>query len=72
MARYRLLTRIVVLGPHEHHVTVSAIPADMRSAEVRTDTVATTAEAERRRDYLAMSLATELRALGHEVTGIEE
>lgn len=55
------------LGADEHHVTVSAIPADMKSAEVRTATERTREEAEARRDYLLMSLATELRARGHEV-----
>jgi hypothetical protein len=71
MATYRLLARIVQIGPGEHCVTVSAIPTDMRSAEVRSDISKTREDAEARRDYLLMSLATEMRARGHEVTGIE-
>ena len=67
MATYQLLTRISLIGPREYHVAVSAIPTDMRSAEVRTATVPTAAEAELRRDYLVMSLATELRGRGHDV-----
>lgn len=72
MARYSLLARIVEIAPREHHITVSAIPTDMRSAEVRTATEKTREEAEARRDYLLMSLATELRARGHEVVGAVE
>ena len=71
MARYRLLARTVTLGDGQAQVTVSAIPEDMRSAEVRSESVAP-AEAEERRDWLVMSLATELRARGHEVDGVEE
>lgn len=70
MATYRLLSRIVALGPREHHVTVSAIPEDMRSAEVRSDTLPTAEEAQARRNFLVMSLATELRARGHQVAAL--
>lgn len=69
MATYRLLARIVELSPGEHCVTVSAIPTDMRSAEVRQDVCKTRGEAEARRDYLVMSLATEIRAQGGEILG---
>lgn len=72
MARYRILATIVSVGFGELQVTVSAIPEDMRSAETRSATVRSDDEAIERRDFLVMSLATELRARGHEITGTEE
>lgn len=72
MATYRLLARIVQIGPGEHCVTVSAIPTDMRSAEVRSDVCDTPEEAEARRDYLLMSLGTELAGRGHSLLGLVE
>lgn len=72
MAGYRILATIVPVGFGEIQVTVSAFPEDMRLAETRSDTVMSQDEAVERRDYLVMSLVTELRARGHEVTGIEE
>jgi hypothetical protein len=71
MATYRLMARISLTGPREHQVVVSAIPDDLGSVEVRRDTVPTLAEAELRRDYLLMSLATELSARGHTIAGAE-
>lgn len=70
MARYRLTTRITLTAPREYQVVVSAIPEDMRSAEVRSATVETVEEAEARRDFLVMSLATEIRARGHDVMSL--
>ena len=72
MARYRILATIVSVGFGELQVTVSAIPEDMRSAETRSATVRDDEEAIARRDFLVMSLATEIRARGHEVAGVEE
>jgi len=72
LALYHLLARIVEVAPDEHHVTVSPIPTDMRSAEMRSAIEKTREEAEARRDYLVMSLAIEIRARGHEVAGIDE
>lgn len=72
MATYELLARIAQIGPDEHCVTVSAIPSDKRSAEVRTAIVPTSEEAEIRRDFLVMSLATEIRSRGGEILGITE
>lgn len=72
MARYRILATIVSVGFGELQVTVSAIPEDMRSAETRSATVRDDEEAIARRDFLVMSLATELRARGHEVAVVEE
>lgn len=72
MARYRILATIVSVGFGELQVTVSAIPEDMRSAETRSATVRDDEEAIARRDFLVMSLATELRSRGHEVAGVEE
>lgn len=65
------MARITLTGPREHQVVVSAVPDDLGGAEVRHDAVSTLAEAELRRDYLLMSLATELRAMGHEILGAE-
>lgn len=72
MATYRLLARIAQIGPGEHCVTVSAIPTDMRSAEVRQDVCGTREEAETRRDYLLTSLGTEIRARGGDIAGLTE
>ena len=69
---YRPLARIPQIGPCEHCVTVSAIRTDIRSAEVRSDICKTRGEAQARRDYLVMSLATEMRAQGHEVLALTE
>lgn len=67
-----MLARIVDLGHGDLQVTVSAVPTDMSSAETRTETVGSVAEAVERRNYLVMSLATGLRARGHEVEGLTE
>ncbi len=72
MATYRLLARIVELSPREHVVTVSALAEDADDTRVRMDSEPTAADAIRRKDYLVMSLATELRAQGHEVVGLVE
>ena len=72
MAIYRLMARVVPRGPHEHVVTVSAIPADLGSAEVRQDTLPTVAVAGARRDFLVMSHATEVRARGHQGSQLVE
>jgi hypothetical protein len=72
MATYRLMARITLTGPREHQVVVSAIPDGPGGAEVRHDAVTTLAEAELRRDYLLMSLATDLRARGHQVVELLE
>lgn len=72
MAAYHLLTRIVEIGASEFVVTVSAVPIGMASAEVRTEVAPTAHEAQARRDYLLMSLATELRARGHKIVGAVE
>jgi hypothetical protein len=72
MAAYSILSRVVQLGAGAHCVTVSAIPAAMDGAEVRTAVLPSVAEAEARRDFLTMSLATELRARGHEVAALVE
>ncbi|MBK8324491.1 MAG: hypothetical protein IPL06_17735 [Betaproteobacteria bacterium] len=72
MATYRILARIVELGPREHLVTVSALAEDKDSTEVRMASLSTAAEARERKDFLVMSLATELRALGHVTVGMVE
>lgn len=72
MASFRLLARIVELGPREHVVTVSALAEDEDRTEVRMDSEPTAADAIRRKDYLVMSLATELRAQCHEIVGLVE
>ena len=72
MATYRLLARIAEIEPGEHCVTVSAVPTDMRSAEVRSDNCKSLDEAEARRDFLIISLATEIRARGGEILGVTE
>lgn len=72
MAVYSILSRVVRLGAEAHCVTVSAIPSALDRAEVRTAIVTSAAEAQARRDYLQMSLATELRARGHEVAALVE
>jgi hypothetical protein len=64
--------RIVNSAPGEHHVTVSAIPSDMQTAEVRHDFWPTRGEAKPRRDYLAISLATEITARCGEILGFVE
>lgn len=69
---YRLLARIVETVPGEHHVTVSAIAGDLRSAEVRSDTCKNRGEAEARRDFLVVSLATDIRARGGKMLGVME
>ena len=66
------MARITLTGPREHQVVVSAVPDGPGHAEVLHDTVPTLAEAELRRDYLLMSLATYLRARGHQVVGLVE
>ncbi len=72
MATYRLMAAIVELPDGDQHVTVSAIPTDMRSAQVRSDTCPTLVAAEARKNYLSMSLATQLRSEGHEVVELVE
>ncbi|MGE0357781.1 MAG: hypothetical protein AB7P08_12835 [Burkholderiales bacterium] len=72
MATYRIMANIVETAPGEHQVTVSAIPSDMSSAEVRSDTLLSISEAEAQREYLVMSIATELRARGDEIAALEE
>jgi hypothetical protein len=67
MPPYRLTSRIHAAGLLGHHVTVSAIAADDRIEEVRTDIAPTIREAEARRDYLLVSLEAYLVARGHEV-----
>jgi hypothetical protein len=70
--KYHVLSRVVQISPDAHCVTVSAIPSALDRAEVRAAVVTSAAEAQARRDYLQMSLATELRARGHELNGIVE
>ena len=72
MAVFQILVRIVQVSPGDHVVTVSAVSDDVDETEVRQDMVPTAREARERRDYLIMSLATELRARGHEVSGVVE
>lgn len=50
---------------------VSALADDGNGTEVRMETVKP-ADANARKDFLVMSLATELRARGHAVSGVEE
>ena len=61
------MSHVALIGPDEHYVTVNPIPTDMSSAEVRTTPEKTHDRAEARRDYLVMSLATELWARGHDI-----
>ena len=72
MAAYRLVSRVVPTAPHEWQVIVAAITVDHDGAEARRDTLESSSEAEDRRDFLMMSLATELRARGHDVEGLDE
>lgn len=66
------MARIAEIASGEHYVTVSAIPTDMRSAEVRQDVCRSRDEAEARCDYLVMSLGTEIRARGDTIKGVVE
>jgi hypothetical protein len=70
MSTYSIMSRIVQLGSREHVVTVSAIAHDLGGAEVRQDTAPTAWQAQARRGFLEMSLATELRARGHRISGV--
>lgn len=72
MATYRILARIVEMGLHEHLVTVSALAEDADDTWVRMDAEPTAAAARERKDYMVMSLATELRARGHELIALIE
>lgn len=69
---YCIMATIVPVGFGEIQVTVTALAEDRSSVETRGATVRSQAEAAARKDYLVMSLATELRARGDVVTGIEE
>lgn len=72
MAVFQILVRVVEIFPGEYHVMVSAVSPDVEEVEVRHDMVPTSAAAIERRDFIVMSLATELRARGHEVAGVVE
>lgn len=72
MARFSILARIVQVSPGDHVVTVSAVSDEVAETELRQDMVSTPAEARERRDYLIMSLATELRAKGQEAKEVIE
>ena len=72
MAAFRLLARLALVSPCEVGVTVTGVPDGDLEPVVRHDVVNTLAEAEARRDYLVMSLATQLRAEGHELVELVE
>lgn len=67
MAAFGLMACVVGLGPSEYVAAVDAAQADLCSTEVRQDVAPTAAEAQDRRDYLLLSLATELLPRGHQV-----